>query len=230
MASFPPRKAGMLNAIRQLLPQCDKFCLWLNDYTEIPKELDKFDKSKLHVVLAGKDSDLKENGRYLFINENKDSYFLSVDDDINYPANYVARTIGEINNYGQKCILSFHGTIFDRNMNEKYFPFSADVPKDVQVHRVGGGVMGFVPSEIGFTCPDISALREWDGDASISVWATNNNIKKYVIAHSAVYLTEQVDTSSKKKMSHVNALCLNSNTKKKRKKIYEQVKEWEKLA
>ena len=99
MASFPPRKNGMLTVIKQLLPQCDKFCLWLNEYKEIPKELNMFDKNKLQVVLAGKNSDLKENGRYLFINENKDAYFLSVDDDINYPENYVEKIINKINKY-----------------------------------------------------------------------------------------------------------------------------------
>ena len=90
-----------------------------------------FDKSKLHVVLAGKDSDLRENGRYTFINDNKDSYFLTVDDDISYPANYVAQMVSKICKYHQKCILSFHGTIFDKHMNERYFLFSGNVPRDV---------------------------------------------------------------------------------------------------
>jgi hypothetical protein len=43
MASFPHRKEWMLKCIERLIPQCDNFYLWLNEYKEIPKELLKFD-------------------------------------------------------------------------------------------------------------------------------------------------------------------------------------------
>ena len=66
MASFPYRKKWMLKCIDQLIPQCDNFYLWLNEYKEIPNELTKYDQSKLHITL-GKQN-LKENGRYVFLN------------------------------------------------------------------------------------------------------------------------------------------------------------------
>ena len=43
MASFPYRKKWMLQCIERLIPQCDNFYLWLNEYKEIPEELKKFD-------------------------------------------------------------------------------------------------------------------------------------------------------------------------------------------
>ena len=35
-----------------------------------------------------------------------------------------------------------------------------------------------VPEEIGFVMPDLHEIDDWDGDASISVWATLNGVKK----------------------------------------------------
>ena len=226
MASFPLRKRGMLTTIQQLISQCDKMLVWLNDYDSIPQELSQF-SDKLEVHLAKKMSCLKENGRYTWIDKYKDAYYLTVDDDINYPKDYVQKIVSEINKYRQKAIVSFHGTIFVSKDSEKFFPFQMDVLHNVQVHRVGGGVMGFVPSQIGLDCPKLQELVTWDGDASISVWATLHGIKKYVISHRQGYLTEQqVDG---KKISQVNALCLSNSTKIKRKAAYSKISSWEKL-
>jgi len=89
MASFPYRKKWMLQCIERLLPQCDNFYLWLNEYKEIPEELKKFDQGKLHVTLGEKN--LRENGRYLFLNkpELQEDYCFICDDDIDYPMDYV---------------------------------------------------------------------------------------------------------------------------------------------
>jgi len=83
MASFPPRKKSMLYVVNKLLPQCDKICIYLNEYDSIPKELDN---DKIEVVI-GKE-DLKENGRLKFVEKYNDSYYLTVDDDIDYPKDY----------------------------------------------------------------------------------------------------------------------------------------------
>ena len=87
--------------------------------------------------------------------------------------------------------------------------------------------MGFVPSQIGFICPKEKELVSWDGDASISVWATLHNVKKFVVAHNDNFLRPQI--VGKQNLSLVNALCLNKNTKKKRKFAYSKISKWETL-
>lgn len=226
MSSFPARKNGMVKVIKQLISQCDKMLIWLNDYDKVPSELKQFG-NKIEVHLAGKLSCLKENGRYTWIDEYKDAYYLTVDDDINYPKDYVQQMVAEINRYKQNAIVSFHGTIFANDKSETFYSFQMDVPYNIQVHRVGGGVMGLVPEKIKLKCPKMQELVTWDGDASLSVWATQHKVKKYVVAHRKGYLTEQQDNG--KKISHVNALCLNNDTKVKRQAAYAKISQWEKL-
>lgn len=216
MASFPARKQSMIKVISQLYFQCNKIYIWLNEYTTIPSELKQY--PNVIAILAKKHSDCKENGRLFWVNQHANDYYLTVDDDINYPPNYVNNIIMHINALHENVIVSYHGTIFDNKNKEHYFSFTHNVDSIVQVHRIGGGVAGMIPKKINFICPDIDKLKTWDGDATISVWATNNNIKKYVLPHSSLWLTPiQINH---KKMNLVNALCLSKNTKQKRQQIY----------
>lgn len=225
MASFPARKEGMLNVIEQLHSQCDKIYIWLNDYDSIPKELHRYEN--VEAKLAGEYSFLKENGRLFWIKRHKNDYYLTVDDDINYPPNYVQTIVNEIEYYGQNAIVSFHGTIFTKRNTEKYFPFSERVEENIQVHRIGGGVAGFIPSKIYLDYSSMNDFKTWDGDATLSVLATKHGIKKYVIAHQKGYLTSYIGSDGKL-MAFKNALCLNKETKKRRAIWYDSV-EWEKL-
>lgn len=222
LASFPARKMGMLSVIKALRNQCDRICIWLNDYDEIPEELK--DDDKLEIILAKEKSCLRENGRLYWVNKYSNAYYLTVDDDIDYPPNYVKDIISK-NNLYPNSIISYHGAIFT-NAKEKILQFVGPLDDDMQVHRIGGGVACMIPSKIGFTIPeDITQLSNWDGDASISVWATKNNIKKYCLARSDGWLKQLILNSTN--IARVNALCLNSNTRIKRQKIYSTLDAWE---
>lgn len=41
MASYPDRKQAMIHQIERMAPQCDVMCLWLDQYNEIPSELNE---------------------------------------------------------------------------------------------------------------------------------------------------------------------------------------------
>lgn len=209
MASFPARKKGMLEVIRRLYDQCDEFCVWLNDYSEIPLELSAF--PKLKVRLAGEYSWLRENGRLNWVNEFSSCYYLTVDDDIAYPEDYAERITAALEKYGCKSIVSYHGAVFSDG-HERIYGFQYKFSVDKMVHRFGGGVAGMVPDAIGFVCPRLDCMKGWDGDASISVWATNCGVRKICLSRAANWLQELVignENQSKK-----NALCLNSRTKR----------------
>ena len=154
MASFPFRRKWMLKCIGQLIDQCDNFYLWLNEYDEIPSELNKYSKRKLHVTLG--DKNLKENGRYLFLNkECKDDYCFICDDDINYPPNYVENTLKCFERNGDNIVAAY----YIHNNNSFLAEHKEDTVENILMnsrfvvvphYRFGLGVAAFVPSVTRF--------------------------------------------------------------------------------
>ena len=79
----------MLNVVNSLLPQCDRFCICLNGYSETPRELPK--SEKLVVVLANEKTGIPDLGcnNKMYWAGMYDGYYATVDDDIYYPPNYI---------------------------------------------------------------------------------------------------------------------------------------------
>ena len=78
MATFPPRRAGMQLVVNALLPQCDKFYLYLNGYTARPAELPS--DPRLICFLAGPGCDLPDlssNGKFHMLGVD-DGYYLLI--------------------------------------------------------------------------------------------------------------------------------------------------------
>lgn len=113
MATFPPRQHALEAAVRRIAPQVDRLNLCLNQFDEVPGFLSGI--SNIHAEIP--DQDLKDLGKFMFDADPKDDVFL-VDDDLEYPENYVARSL-EVRerlarNSGHNCIFGYHGTIYIR--------------------------------------------------------------------------------------------------------------------
>ena len=88
LATFPPRAGILMQAVRSILPQVDRLCLCLNGYDRIPEEIG--DLPKVQAMIP--EQDLKDAGKFAFPVAPDDLVF-TIDDDILYPPDYVARTI-----------------------------------------------------------------------------------------------------------------------------------------
>lgn len=78
----------MMRVIERIAPQVDRMFVCLNEYDEIPSELGRFGNVEAMIP----DCDLKDLGKFTFKAEPEDIVF-TVDDDIIYPTDYVARTL-----------------------------------------------------------------------------------------------------------------------------------------
>lgn len=186
MASFPKRKESMLKVVDAVSKQCDKLCIWLNEYDEVPDELGKY--GNLDVRLGGADN-IKDAGKFAFLDKYYDCYYLTIDDDINYPPNYVQRITRNIDRYGRKCVISYHGHL-NLNGRHRYFGFYDTLEKDHLCNsRLGTGVTGLVPSQIRLPVLTMEQLHEIDTDQSLSVWALNNGIPMICCAHRKGWMT-----------------------------------------
>ena len=190
MASFPKRKESMLKVVESIFKQCDVLCLWLNEYSEIPNELNKY--KNLDIRLGGTNGNIKDAGKFAFLDKYYDCYYMTIDDDIEYPHNYVQSLTRNIDRYGRKCIIAYHGHgryPMYKKYHYKYIAFYETLNEDHLVNiRTGTGVTGFVPNEIHVPILSIDRLHTIDTDVSFGVWANNNNISMICCAHHSGWL------------------------------------------
>lgn len=113
MASFPARRGSLAASIASVLPQLDELHLYLNNYDEVPLFAHH---PKIRVTLGIYErGDLRDNGKFFDLPNNDHSYVFTLDDDIVYPHDYVARSIHHIEAFGRSCVIGFHGVIFPQD-------------------------------------------------------------------------------------------------------------------
>ena len=88
LATCPPRAGILMQAVASILPQVDRLCICLNGYDRVPQDLG--DLAKVQAMIP--DRDLKDAGKFAFPVAPGDMVF-TIDDDIRYPPDYVARTL-----------------------------------------------------------------------------------------------------------------------------------------
>lgn len=95
MASFPARAGIFRRVVDALLPQVDHLVIVFNQMDQAPAELE----ADPRITAITTDVDTKDLGRFFDPPQPEDIVFL-VDDDIAYPADYVARSIEQASRIG----------------------------------------------------------------------------------------------------------------------------------
>lgn len=110
LATYPPRRDGMLDVVRALAPQVDRLNVVLNEYSEIPAELAAFG-NVLPVIPHENTVDV---GKFYVAPEAEDLVFY-VDDDIYPRADFVSRTVDRFNALGLgRWLAGYHGSLYEK--------------------------------------------------------------------------------------------------------------------
>ena len=217
MASIPGRMAGMQATIEALLPQCDQFDLYLNGYPpgfHIPL----FNKEKVNVFHGP--PDLGARGK-LYLAHRTPGYFLTVDDDLIYPSNYVITAVQGIEKYKRQAVCGFHGVHFARDPDPMQphprvlYSHAAEVPKDMVVHMLGTGLLAYHSD----TCMlNWRAMEPGKIDEQVAIYCQDHRIPMMCLAHPDNWVTEDED------LMYVGALRRNEAAS--RKAVERQKREW----
>lgn len=191
MSSFPARKEKMLLTIDSVIESVDKLYLYLNNYKEIPVELNKY--NNLEVILGeNAEGDLRDNGKiYPFSVQDIKGYCFLIDDDIIYPASYFNEYIRKIEKYNRKVVVGVHGVIFTKPFqsyfkNRKVYHFKNENLTDVIVHQLGTGALAF---HTDILTPTLSKYMETGmADVFFAIEAKQLEIPLICIAHPAGWL------------------------------------------
>ena len=188
MATFPPRREGLIESVHRLLPQCDVMHVYLNGYSTVPTELPK--DPKLDLILAGpgcRMPDMGSHGKFYWIGD-EPGYYCSVDDDILYPPDYIESLVVAVEKYGRKAIVGYHGGTYrvpnggalpDRGFTRDVrtlYGYSQAVPRDMPVHLLGAGVMASYPKAIGLTTDAFNSTVGSGDDEDVSLFSQRTGV------------------------------------------------------
>lgn len=145
VASYPPREEKLERVIASLLPQVDEIHVYLNQYEATPSFLKH---SRIKVMLGGEENNLRDNGKFYFTAKVRDGYCFTVDDDINYPSDYVSTLIRKVEFYERQAIIGLHGTIYSKPIRSFFrgrtlLHFEEALDKDTIVNQLGTGTVAF---------------------------------------------------------------------------------------
>lgn len=141
MCTFPARGDLILPAIDSLYNQVDKIRLCLNEHTEIPSFLNKYEK--LDAIIP--ETDQRDVGKFLDIDVDDEDTILYVDDDIIYPENYASVMCQKIAE-NDKAVYGLHGVIYpdayDGDVGlRRVFSFPKALERDRFVNQIGTGTV-----------------------------------------------------------------------------------------
>lgn len=189
LASIPSRVDSLRSVVDVILPQVDELYVFLNDYDDIP---DFLDANGVHVYRSQSYADLGDVGKFfasLFLDKN--TYHLTIDDDIVYPDDYVRTMCDNVDLFDRNAIVTMHGRVFLETPVSSYyrarvdsFRCSNDHSRNKYLHIPGTGVMAYHTSLVQFDISDFSHINM--SDIYVGVKAQRLCIPIVGVAHKAM--------------------------------------------
>jgi hypothetical protein len=139
------RIESLVKSLESIIDQCDVINVTLNSHDgDIPEILYH---DKINLMLS--DNSLGDAMKFYMLDKS-DGYYLTIDDDLIYPPNYVEYMIAKCKEYGNTRVMTLHGrnfssfpiTSYYRSATERYACLNT-VKKNVIVQFGGTGVMCF---------------------------------------------------------------------------------------
>jgi hypothetical protein len=115
LASMPSRINSLKIVIEKLLPQCGRIGVYLNNFEEVPSFLHHH---KIDIQRSQDHGDLKDNGKFFFLDRTNLRYYASVDDDILYPENYIQNLLA--NQVLTRGIVGLHGAYYPKEIKSLF--------------------------------------------------------------------------------------------------------------
>lgn len=155
IASISSREESLRRVVASLLPQIERLNVYLNDYGRVPAFLQH---PKIVVARSQDHGDIGDAGKFFWLGADT-KYYLTCDDDIVYPPDYVNRTVTTIERYGRRAVIGWHGSILAESFRDYYedrriLSFYVNLEHDTPVHILGTGTIGFHPSTIRLALAD----------------------------------------------------------------------------
>lgn len=116
MCSIPARSGAMQKAVRSVINQVDKIHIYLDKYESVPSFLENDPRIKV-TMSQNVEKDLRDNAKFLPYNlvkkELTEFHYVTLDDDIIYPYDYVLNHIMVGRQFSDQCVTGLHGVVYE---------------------------------------------------------------------------------------------------------------------
>jgi hypothetical protein len=187
---------SLVKTIDSIYDQCEEINIFLNDHEgEIPPQ---FLDEKINLYFSdNRYGDALKFAKLI----DSDGYYLTIDDDLIYPPNYVDHMITRCKEFSNKRVITLHGRKFSKEPIKSYYSSYIEFyhclrhqKRDAFIHFGGTGVMCFHTSLMKipityFEHPNMA-------DVWVGKYCIENNIEVLSIAHEKDFLTYQPQTTT----------------------------------
>lgn len=208
------RVDSLIKTLESIIDQCDVINLTLNSFDGDLHDI--FYHEKVNLIFS--DNSLGDAMKFYKLNES-DGYYLTIDDDLIYPPNYVDFMIAKCKEYGNTKVITLHGRNFKKFPITSYYSDATErysflhlVRQNVKVQFGGTGVMCFhtdllkLPIDF-FRSPNMA-------DVWIGKYCMENNIDILCVRHERGYINYVPQTSTiydtHSKNDRIQTLVVNS--------------------
>ena len=195
MATYPGGFSKVGKAVKSLLNQTQKLTkltLHVNG-TNLPPGLPK--DSRLEVIAS--ENNYADNGKFKHMS-NHSGYILTVDDDINYPEDYVEKMVQSVEKFGREALVGVHGAILPYGPpltrwsyyreSRRTHGFTEKHSSFCFVNVLGTGTMAF-HSDLGIPNFDEMDTKRMV-DLHVAVWAQKQGTPMVTCPRTKKWLTE----------------------------------------
>lgn len=193
MATMPSRVNYLEQVVQAIRPQVDFLRVYLNGFDEVPDFLDPEEA----LLSEQADGDLGAEGKFYWVDDPECldyTHYLTIDDDIGYPHDYVERLVDEFDRRDGKAIIGVHGSEFS-------FPIESFVDSRAQRYRYYEGLEQPEPVHILGTATTLFSRETLDislhdfplrntSDLQLAIAAQNQGVPMIAIPRDPEWMTE----------------------------------------
>ncbi|NDH65843.1 MAG: hypothetical protein EBY26_05655, partial [Microbacteriaceae bacterium] len=145
LASIPTREHSLEQVVASLLPQVAGLGVYLNNWENVPNFLKN---PKIQVARSQDHGDVRDNGKFFFIDKTNATFYATVDDDIAYPKDYIATLVRHQQKLGGTYAVGVHAAIYPTTikklLRQRYlWHFAFEAPSLLPVDMIGTGTLLF---------------------------------------------------------------------------------------
>lgn len=186
LSTIPGRESSLENVVNRILPQVDVLRVYLDGFDRVPPFLERSNV----VVARSQNHGLHGTPAKFFWADGADGYQILIDDDIDYPNNYVSQMVRAIDRYERRAIVGVHGLWFSADAAHlgiaRAAHFAEKLSSDTRVMGLGTGTAAYHAKHVQVSRDDFPLPRL--ADLQFAAGAQRRQTPMIAVARSAGWL------------------------------------------